>query len=82
MISPAEAAKKVLETQKYEQVIRVKDYDSKHYVVEALPEKGKLPHGAQTTFGVDKITGQVTAFHARPFGTLEKYQNAKTLDFN
>ena len=81
MISPAEAAKKVLDHTKYEEVICVKDYDLTHYVVEAIPVKGKLPKCAQTTFGVHKITGEVTAFHARPFGTLEKYQNAKRLNF-
>lgn len=81
MISPAEAANKVLEHTGYEEVLSVKDYDLKHYVVTALPEKGKISRTKQCTFGVDKISGEVTAFHARPFGTLEKYQKAKNLEF-
>ena len=81
MISPAEAANKVLQHTNYEEVLSVKDYDMRHYVVTALPEKGKLARTAQCTFGVDKKTGEVTAFHARPFGTLEKYQSAKELEF-
>lgn len=81
MISPAEAAKKVLEHTGYEQVLSVKDYDLGHFVVEAIPEKGKLPKCAQVTFGVDKKTGEVTAFHPRPFGTLEKLQKAKACKF-
>ncbi len=79
MISPAEAAKKVLETQKYNEVIFVKDYDAQHYVVEALPEKFAI--GIQTTFGVDKNTGAVTAFHLQPGSTLEKYVHSKCLKF-
>lgn len=81
MISPVEAANKVKESQGYEQVIRVKDYDLKHYVVEALPKANKMPHGAQTTFGVDKKTGQVTAFFLKPGSTLEKYLSAKDCKF-
>lgn len=82
MISPAEAANKVKETQGYEQVLCVRDYDFAHYVVDALPKQGKLPGpGVQTTFGVHKETGEVTAFFPKPFGTLEKYQKAKRLDF-
>ena len=81
MISPAEAANKVKETQGYEQVLRVKDYDKKHYVVEALPTAGKLPHGEQTTFGVDKQNGEVTAFYLRPGSTLERFLHAKDLPF-
>lgn len=79
MISPAEAAKKVLTTQKYDKVIFVKDYDQQHYVVEALPEDYEV--GMQTTFGVDKNTGDVTAFFPQPGSTLEKYNNAKCLEF-
>ena len=81
MISPAEAANRVKETQHYEWVIRVKDYDIKHYVVEALPKKDQLPHGEQTTFGVDKNTGEVTAFYLRPGSTLEKFLHVKDLPF-
>lgn len=81
MITPEEAANKVMTTQGYEQVLAVKDYDAQHYVVEALPKKNKLPHGAQTTFGVDKATGQVTAFHLQPGSTLERYLSAKRCDF-
>ncbi len=77
MVSPKEAAKLVLEQTGYEEVFVVKDYDFIHYVVEATPVKGKLPKCAQATFGVNKFTGRVTAFHLRPFGTLEKYQKAK-----
>lgn len=81
MMTPAEAANKVKTTQKYEQVLRVKDYDAQHYVVEALPEANKIPKGSQTTFGVDKRTGQVTAFHLRPGSTLEKFLSAKDCEF-
>lgn len=77
MITPVEAANKVLESQGYEQVIRVKDYDAQHYVVEALREKNKIHRGEQVTFGVDKKTGEVTAFFLRPGSTLEKYLSAK-----
>lgn len=81
MISPAEAAKKVKETQNYEEVLRVKDYDAQHYVVEAWPIAGKMAHGEQTTFGVDKNTGAVTAFMMNPgTGTLDKFLNAKDCD--
>lgn len=82
MISPAEAAKKVKETQGYEEVLQVKDYDPQHYVVEAWPKADKMPHGEQTTFGVDKSTGKVTAFQLNPgTGTLDRYLNAKNCDF-
>lgn len=82
MISPAEAANKVKTTQKYEQVLRVKDYDDKHYVVEALPKANTIPHGEQTLFGVDKSTGAVTAFMANPgTGTLDRYLSAKECKF-
>lgn len=82
MISPAEAANKVKETQGYEQVLKVKDYDAKHYVVEALPKANKLAIGAQTTFGVDKNTGEVTAFSLNPSaGTLSRFLNAKDCKF-
>ena len=81
MISPAEAANKVKQTQNYQQVLKVKDYDAKHYVVEALPVANKIPKGAQTTFGVDKNTGQVTAFHLQPGSTLERYLAAKDCKF-
>lgn len=81
MISPAEAANKVKETQGYEEVLRVKDYDMAHYVVEALPKAGRLPHGEQTTFGVDKRNGEVTAFYLRPGSTLEKFLRSKDLPF-
>ncbi len=79
MVSPRDAAKRVLAYTGYEEVFCVKDYDFIHYVVEATPKKGQLPKCAQATFGVNKFTGQVTAFHLRPFGTLEKYQRAKVL---
>lgn len=82
MISPAEAANKVKETQKYEEILRVKDYDAQHYVVEAWPKTNKLPHGEQTMFGVDKNTGAVTAFMANPStGTLDRFLNAKDCEF-
>lgn len=82
MMTPAEAANKVKETQGYELVIRVKDYDAQHYVVEALPKANKLPHGEQTTFGVDKNTGAVTAFMINPAtGTLDKFLSAKDCEF-
>ena len=63
MITPKKAAERVKKTQNYEQVIKVRDYDKQHYVVEALPHANKLPHGEQVTFGVDKNTGEVTAFY-------------------
>lgn len=82
MISPTEAANKVRETQKYEEIIRVKDYDPQHYVVEAWPTANKMPHGEQTTFGVDKNTGEVTAFMMNPAtGTLDRFLNAKDCKF-
>lgn len=81
MISPAEAANKVKETQGYEQVLKVKDFDAKHYVVEALPKANKIPKGMQTTFGVDKNSGQVTAFMLNDGNNLQKFLNAKDCKF-
>lgn len=81
-MTPAEAANKVLETQKYEQVICVKDFDAQHYVVEALPQKNKLACGMQTTFGVDKQTGQVTAFMMNYGNNLDAYLSAKTVNWD
>lgn len=81
MMTPAEAANKVKETQGYEQVLKVKDYDAQHYVVEALPKANKLPHGAQTTFGVDKNSGQVTAFMLNYGNNLDRFLSAKDCEF-
>lgn len=78
-MTPAEAANKVKETQGYEQVLKVIDFDPKHYVVEALPKANKIPKGVQTTFGVDKSTGQVTAFMLNDGNNLDKFVNAKNL---
>jgi hypothetical protein len=83
MITPTRAAIKVKRISSYEEVMMVKSYDLLHYIVEALPQKGKLPNtGTPTTFCVNKLTGIVTTFHPRPFGTLEKYQNARVCKFN
>lgn len=81
MISPAEAANKVKQTQNYEWVTKVVDFDAQHYVVEALPEVGKLATGCQTTFGVDKNSGQVTAFMMNDAAKRNKFINAKSLPF-
>lgn len=81
MMTPAEAANKVKETQGYEQVLKVKDYDAKHYVVEAIPKANKIPKGMQTTFGVDKNTGAVTAFMLNMGNNLQSFLNAKDCEF-
>jgi hypothetical protein len=78
MMTPAEAANKVKQTQGYAEVLFVKDYDSEHYVVEALKDSNDL---SSDLFGVDKNTGAVTGFFPRPGGTLEKYSSAKCLKF-
>lgn len=81
MITPVEAANRVKETQKYEWIIKVKDYDNAHYVVEALPKVGEFPIGVQGTFGVDKETGEVTAFMLNYGNNLERYKRAKECKF-
>ena len=81
MMTPAEAANKVKETQNYEQVLKVVDFDARHYVVEALPVANKITKGVQTTFGVDKNTGEVTAFMLNFGNNLDKFRNAKSLQF-
>ena len=81
MISPKEAAELVKKTQNYEQVIRVKDFDNKHYVVEALPVANKIARGAQTTFGVDKNTGEVTAFRLNYADNLDRFLESKDVKF-
>lgn len=80
MITAKEAMNKVLTSQGYKWPIRVKDYDDQHYVCEALPEVGKLAVGSQTTFGVDKNTGEVTAFMLNDHNNLDRYLNAKTIE--
>ena len=81
MMTPAEAANKVKETQDYEQVLKVKDFDSRHYVVEALPVANKISKGIQTTFGVDKNTGEVTAFMLNYGNNLKEFLKAKDCKF-
>ncbi len=81
MMTPAEAANKVKETQGYEWVLSVKDYDAQHYVVQAYPKKGKLSIGVQTSFGVDKNTGAVTAFMVNQGNNFDKLRNAKDCEF-
>jgi hypothetical protein len=80
MITAKEAMNKVLTSQGYKWPIRVKDYDKQHYVCEALPEVGKLAIGAQTTFGVDKNTGEVTAFMLNDHNNLDFYIKAVTVE--
>ena len=80
MITAKEAAEKVKSSQKYEMVIRVKDFDAEHYVVEAIPKANKLPPvGTQTTFGVDKNTGAVTGFSLA--NNYDRYMSAKNCSF-
>lgn len=80
MITAKEAMNKVLKSEGYKWPIRVKDYDNEYYVCEALPEVGKLSIGTQTTFGVDKETGEVTAFMLNNRDCLNRYVNAKTVE--
>lgn len=80
MITAKEAMDKVLESEGYKWPIRVKDFDKEHYVCEALPEVGKLSIGMQTTFGVDKETGEVTAFMMNYGDNLQLYLDAKTVE--
>ncbi len=78
MITPSKAAKIALDYSGHEQVVCVKNYDLIHYAVETLPRNGKLPgQGTCTTFFVNKLVGTVSPLYLRPFGTLEKFQNAK-----
>ena len=75
-MSPKEAGELVKKSQNYEQVIRVKDFDSDHYVVEAIPFANKFTRGAQTLFGVDKNNGVVTAFYLNYENNYDRYMKA------
>ena len=82
MITVKEAVNEVKNKTGYEFIIKVKDYDQNHYVVEAIPKKNELPEpGIQTTFGVDKNTGKVTSFYLIPGETLEKYLACKVCNY-
>ena len=82
MITPSKAARLVLKYTGYEQVVCVKRYDFFHFVVEALPQSGKIPgHGTCTTYAVNLITGKIAPIHLKPFSTLEKYQSSKNCKF-
>ncbi len=78
-MTPAEAANKVKQSEGYKCVTKVVDFDPRHYVVEAFPKEGEFVRGYQTTFGVDKSTGQVTAFMLNDGNNLDKFVNAKNL---
>lgn len=78
-MTPAEAANKVKQSEGYKCVTKVVDFDRQHYVVEAFPEEGQFVMGYQTTFGVDKTTGQVTAFMLNYGNNLDKFIKAKNL---
>ena len=80
MISPKDAAEFVKKETKYRFIVNVKDFDSKHYVVEALPAMDKLSIGVQTTFGVDKESGKVTGFPLNYEDNLDKFLAAKVCD--
>lgn len=81
MITAKEAADLVKKSEKLGFVVGVKDFDKDHYVVEALPNDHEIPEGINTTYGVDKNTGKVTAFYLIPGQTLEKYLSAKVVNF-
>lgn len=80
MISPKDAAELVKKETKYQFVVNVKDFDSGHYVVQALPKKDKISIGVQTTFGVDKESGKVTGFALNYEDNLDKFLAAKVCD--
>lgn len=77
MITPKEAVELVKKETKYNYIVTVKDYDDQHYVVEAHPDDKKLRIGIQTTFGVDKNTGEVTGFNLNQGDCLDRYLAAK-----
>lgn len=77
MITPKEAVELVKKETKYSYIVTVKDYDDQHYVVEAHPDDKKFRIGIQTTFGVDKSTGEVTGFYLNQGNCLDKYLAAK-----
>ncbi len=80
MITPKDAAELVKKETKYQFIANVKDFDSKHYVVQALPKKDKISIGVQTTFGVDKESGEVTGFALNYGDNLDKFLAAKDCD--
>lgn len=78
MISPKKASEIVLKHTGYKHVYNVKDYDSKHYIVSAAPDNKQIYRTLQTTFGVNKNTGKVTAFVLNG-STYDSYMNAKVV---
>jgi hypothetical protein len=80
MISPKDAAELVKKETKYQFIVNVKDFDSEHYVVQALPKKDKISIGVQTTFGVDKESGEVTGFALNYGNNLDKFLAAKVCE--
>lgn len=79
MITPKEAVELVKKETKYKNIIKVKDYDAQHYVIESLPGESFVV-GIQTTFGVDKNTGEVTSFFLNMGNNLDKYLASKTCE--
>lgn len=80
MITPKEAVELVKKETKYSYIVTVKDYDNQHYVVEAHPDDKKFRIGIQTTFGVDKESGEVTGFALNYGDNLDKFLAAKVCD--
>ena len=75
MISPENAANLVLKKTGYKKLCNVRDYDSQHYVVMAIPDDEHFKD-YQTVFGVDKETGAITNFILNS-ESIEAFQNAK-----
>lgn len=61
--------------------IQIWDFDSNHYVIEAVDESNDIDPFAQTTFGIDKNTGAITGFsmNAKNAGLLQKESSIKLI---